>query len=102
MEAAGQTLATPALTPRRRSRAARRRRLRVAVADHSILIALALAFLAPFAFMVLTGLMTNSQALSTNLWPQPFHPSNFSRVFDVAPIVRYGLNSFLYAGLATL
>ena len=102
MEAAGHTLAAPKLVPRRPPWSVRRRRLLVAVADHSILIALAIAFLAPFVFMVLTGFMTNQQALSTNLWPQPFRASNFSHVFDVAPILRYGLNSFLYAGLATL
>ena len=102
MEAAGHTLAAPELVPRRPPWSVRRKRLLIAVAEHSILIALAIAFLAPFAFMVLTGFMTNHQALSTNLWPQPFRASNFSHVFDVAPILRYGLNSFLYAGLATL
>jgi multiple sugar transport system permease protein len=102
MEAAGHTIAAPELAPRRPPWSVRRKRLLIAVADHSILIALAIAFLAPFVFMVLTGFMTNHQALSTNLWPQPFRASNFSHVFDVAPIVRYGLNSFLYAGLATL
>ncbi len=102
MEAAGHTLAPPKLVPRRPPWSVRRKRLLIAIADHSILIALAIAFLAPFVFMVLTGLMTNHQALSTNLWPQPFRASNFSHVFDVAPILRYGLNSFLYAGLATL
>src|SRR5919201_385397 len=102
MEAAGHTIAAPELAPRRPPWSVRRKRLLIAVADHSILIALAIAFLAPFVFMVLTGFMTNNQALSTNLWPQPFRASNFSHVFDVAPILRYGLNSFLYAGLATL
>jgi len=102
VEAAGHTLAAPELVPRRPPWSVRRKRLLIAVAEHSILIALAIAFLAPFAFMVLTGFMTNHQALSTNLWPQPFRASNFSHVFDVAPILRYGLNSFLYAGLATL
>jgi ABC-type sugar transport system permease subunit len=32
----------------------------------------------------------------------PTVPSNFSDVFDRAPLVRYAVNSFLYAGLATL
>jgi multiple sugar transport system permease protein len=102
VEAAGQTIAAPKLVRRRPPWSVRRKRLLIAVADHSILIALAIAFLAPFAFITLTAFMTNHQALSTNLWPQPFRASNFSHVFDVAPILRYGLNSFLYAGLATL
>ena len=53
-------------------RAVRRKRLLIAIADHSVLIALAIAFLAPFVFIVLTALMTNQQALTPKLWPQPF------------------------------
>ena len=41
-----------ALVRRRPPRAVRRKRLLIAVADHSLLIALAIAFLAPFVFMV--------------------------------------------------
>ena len=78
MEAAPQTLPPPVLERRRPPRAVRRRRLLVAIADHSILIALSIMFLAPFVFITLTALMTDDQALSSNFWPQPFHPSNFS------------------------
>jgi multiple sugar transport system permease protein len=102
VEAAGHTIAAPKVVRRRPPWSVRRKRILIAVADHSILIALAIAFLAPFVFIGLTAFMTNHQALSTNLWPQPFRASNFTHVFDVAPILRYGLNSFLYAGLATL
>ena len=47
-----------------RRRAVRRRRFLLAVANHSLLIALAIAFLAPFVFIALTALMTTNQALS--------------------------------------
>ncbi len=80
----------------------RRRRFLIAVADHSLLIAGAIIFLAPFVFMILTSLMTNEQALSSNLWPHPFQWSNFTEVFHKAPMWRYALNTMLYAGLATL
>jgi multiple sugar transport system permease protein len=80
----------------------RRRRFLVAVADHSLLIAAALMFLAPFVFITLTALMTNDQALSPRLWPHPFQWSNFVEVFHKAPIWRYGLNTMFYAGLATI
>jgi multiple sugar transport system permease protein len=80
----------------------RRRRFLVAVADHSLLIAAALMFLAPFAFITLTALMTNDQALSPRLWPEPFRWANFVDVFRTAPIWRYALNTFFYAGLATI
>jgi multiple sugar transport system permease protein len=88
---------TRAIRPRRS-----RRELLFQLAEHSLLIALAIVFLAPFAFILLTSLMTNHQALSTNLWPTPFEPGNFIKVFEEAPIARYALNSFIYASLATL
>jgi multiple sugar transport system permease protein len=94
--------AAPVLARRRPPRAVRRRRLLAAVAEHSILIALAIAFLAPFVFMVLTALMTDNQTLSSNLWPHPFRWRNFGDVFQRAPLWRYTANTMLYAGLSTL
>ena len=65
--------AAPATIVRRRPPAAvRRKRFLLAVARHSVLIAVAIAFLAPFVFIVLTSLMTTNQALSSHLWPHPF------------------------------
>ena len=64
--------------PPARPRPVRRRSLLLAVADHSVLIALAIVFLAPLVFIVLTSLMTDRQALSSNLWPHPFRWRNFS------------------------
>jgi multiple sugar transport system permease protein len=78
-----------------------RRRL-ITIADHSLLIAAAIAFLAPFVFMVMTALMTDAQSLSSDLWPKPFQWSNFTEVFSQAPFLRYTANSMLYAGLATI
>jgi len=89
--------------PRREvPRAVRRRRRLVTIADHSLLIAAAIAFVFPIVFMVLTALMTNDQALSTNLWPAPFRWGNFAEVFDKAPMLRYALNTLIYSGLATV
>jgi len=82
--------------------AVRRRRLLLAVANHSFLIAAAVLFLAPFIFIVLTALMTNKQALSTHLWPNPFRWANFKDVFVTVPFWRWTINTFLYSGLATL
>ena len=100
MSAIGHAEAVPV----RRSvpHAIRRRRLLVAIAEHSLLIAAAIAFVAPVAFVVLTSLMTNRQALSAELWPQPFRFENFLDVFRDAPLWRWALNSFMYAGLATV
>jgi multiple sugar transport system permease protein len=94
---------TAATLARRRPPAhVRRRRLLVAVANHSILIAAALAFIAPFVFIVLTSLMTTDQALSANLWPHPFRLQNFADVFSKAPLARWTFNTLVYSCLGTL
>jgi multiple sugar transport system permease protein len=87
---------------RKLPRTVRRRRFLVAVADHSILIVVAIAFLVPIVFITLTALMTDNQALTSELWPRPFHWSNFLEVFRQAPLWRWILNTLMYAGLATL
>jgi multiple sugar transport system permease protein len=80
----------------------RRKRFLIAVAEHSILIAAAIAFIAPVVFIGLTALMTNDQALSPDLWPKTFEWGNFADVFHKAPLLRWTLNTMIYAGLATL
>jgi multiple sugar transport system permease protein len=80
----------------------RRRRMLLSIANHSVAIALSIAFLLPFVFVIATALMTNQQALSPNVWPHPFVWSNFKTVFHAFPFVRYTLNTVTYAGLATL
>jgi multiple sugar transport system permease protein len=95
-------VAVAALGRRRPPRPVRRRRFLVALADHSLLIAAAALFVAPVIFVALTALMTNGQALSPRLWPEPFQWGNFVDVFDKSPLVRWMLNSFIYASLGTL
>jgi multiple sugar transport system permease protein len=101
VDARGVEVAAP-LVRRTVPRAVRRKRLLVAIADHSVLVVLAIMFIAPFVFMVLTALMTNAQALTPKLWPDPFHFSNITEVFNEAPMLRYAGNTFMYASLATL
>ena len=95
-------LAARSLTRRRPPNAVRRRRFLIAVADHCLLIAFAAAFLLPVVFIALTSLMTDDQALSSKLWPEPFQWSNYTEVFSSSPLWRWALNSFIYAGLATI
>jgi multiple sugar transport system permease protein len=103
MASAAQPIAAaPALIRRRPPASVRRRRLLIAVAEHSVLIALAIIFIAPFAFIALTAVMSDQQALSSHLWPHPFRWHNFVRVWSSAPLFRYYANTILYAGLATL
>ncbi|HYY34621.1 MAG TPA: carbohydrate ABC transporter permease [Gaiellaceae bacterium] len=96
------TVEAAAIVRRKPPADVRRRRFLFAVANHSLLIAAAIIFLAPFLFIVLTAFMTNAQALSPDLWPHPFRWHNFIDVFRKIPLWRYALNSLLYSGLATL
>jgi multiple sugar transport system permease protein len=95
-------VAAPAIVRRELPAAVRRRRLLIAVADHGLLIAAAVVFLAPFVFIGLTAVMTHNQALSSRIWPHPFRWSNFVDVFHQAPVWRWYLNTLWYSGLATL
>ena len=78
-----------------------RRRALTFVAEHAIAIAVAVMFLAPFAFIALTAVMTNTQALTPDLWPRSWRFDNFVEVFRTAPMLRYLANSLLYSVLAT-
>jgi multiple sugar transport system permease protein len=95
----------PAAAPLQRRKppwSVRRRRLLLGVANHSLLIVVAVLFIAPFLFIALTALMTRNQALTPQLWPHPFQWRNFIDVFHQAPLLRWALNTTMYAGLATL
>lgn len=91
------TAVTVTAQPRRRSR-----RLLGVVAEHAVLIALGAMFLVPLVFVVATALMSDQQALTGALFPHPVRWRNFADVFAQAPILRYLLNTVLYAGLATV
>jgi multiple sugar transport system permease protein len=101
MSATALDVPAVALPRREVPRAIRRKRFLVAVADHSLLIAAAIMFLAPLVFIVLTSLMTNDQALSSKIWPSPFE-WNFGKAFSEAPLWRYSLNTMIYATLSTV
>ena len=95
-------VAAPPFERRKLPRAVRRQRFLIAVAEHSLLIATAIAFVAPVVFIVLTSLMTTEQALSPDLWPRSFEWGNYADVFHRSPLLRWTVNTMIYAGLATL
>jgi multiple sugar transport system permease protein len=83
---------------------ARRRRdsLLIVIAEHSIAIGFAIAFLLPIVFLLLTSFMTSEQTLTSDLWPQSWHPGNYLEVFERTPLPRYLLNTVVYATTATV
>jgi multiple sugar transport system permease protein len=66
-----------------------------------IAVIMAIGFLAPIVFIVLTSLMSDQQALTKDLWPREWHFENFAEVFQKAPMLRYLSQSLLYSILAT-
>ncbi|GLY93169.1 carbohydrate ABC transporter permease [Actinoplanes sp. NBRC 103695] len=72
------------------------------IARHSIAIALTIMFLAPVVYLVLLSLMTSNQALTSDYWPNTWHPENYLRVFQVTELPRYLLNTVIYAVAATV
>ena len=72
------------------------------IAKHSIAIVLVIMFATPVIYLVLLSLMTSNQALTSDYWPNTWHPENYLRVFQVTPLPRYLLNTVVYAGLATV
>lgn len=91
-----------AVSSRQLPAAVRRRRFLTFAFDHTIALLLACFFLTPFAFVVLTSLMTRQQALSSSLWPHPFEWSNFAEVAKLFPVLHYTWNTVVYAVLSTV
>jgi len=79
-----------------------RRRFLLAVGRHAVLVALAVGFVAPFAFVVLTSLMTGRQAVTASFWPRPFRWENYTEVFHRLPLLRFTWNSIQIAAGATI
>ncbi|MEV4112579.1 carbohydrate ABC transporter permease [Nonomuraea sp. NPDC049695] len=94
-----RTVAAPA---RRDGVRARRRRLLVWIATHALAIALALMFVAPVVFIALTALMTDQQALTSDLWPRSWNWENFAVVFEKSMLLRWAANTLMYAVLGTV
>jgi multiple sugar transport system permease protein len=83
-------------------RKAKRQRRLEWIAVHSIAITVALIFILPFVFLFLTSVMTDSQALTTNFWPQHWVWSNYRTVFNVPGFGTWWKNTIEYAVLGTV
>lgn len=86
---------------RRRSPQARFRSALAWIGLHAVAIAMAIGFIAPIVFVVLTALMSDQQALTKDLWPRELHWENFAAVFQKAPMLGYFGQSLFYSLTAT-
>ncbi|MBT2482562.1 carbohydrate ABC transporter permease [Streptomyces sp. ISL-94] len=69
---------------------------------HSLGVAAALFFVLPFAFLLLTSLMGDRQALTRDLWPDTWEWDNYVQVWNTPGFLTWWRNTLLYAGLGTL
>ncbi|MFC6595507.1 carbohydrate ABC transporter permease [Kitasatospora paranensis] len=84
------------------ARTARRRALLNWVAVHALAIAAALFFLLPFVFVLLTSVMSDQQALTSDLWPGSWHWGNYVKVWQTPGFLTWWRNTLLYAGAGTV
>ncbi|OKJ06780.1 carbohydrate ABC transporter permease [Kitasatospora sp. CB01950] len=83
------------------ARTARRRAALHWVAVHALAIAAALFFVLPFVFVFLTSVMTDHQALTSDLWPTHWQWSNFAKVWNTPGFLTWWRNTLLYAAGGT-
>lgn len=69
-----------------------------------VLVVLAFLTAFPFYWMLVGSFMTPVELFSPvpKLWPARFDPSAYFRVFDLVPLARYFLNSFVVAGVTMI
>jgi multiple sugar transport system permease protein len=89
----------PAATVQRRAKS--KRQVLQWIAVHSLALAMGLMFTVPLLFVFLTAVMSDQQALTSNMWPTEWHFENFALVFEKAPMLTYLGNSLMYSVLAT-
>lgn len=72
------------------------------IAEHSALTVLAVLFIVPIIFVILTSFMSGDQTLTASLWPNPWDWQNYGRAFEAVPLALWFANSAVYAILATV
>jgi len=82
--------------------AVRRRRLFETIRSHTVLILVSALFFVPLIFVMLTSVMSDQQANTSHLWPQPFLFGNYGDVFSAVPFLRYTFNTMTVAFLSTV
>ncbi len=71
------------------------------IAEHAVAVALSIMFLGPLIFIGLTAVMSDHQALTSQLWPTSWNWGNFAEIFEKAPLLTWIRNTLMYSLLAT-
>ncbi len=72
------------------------------IGEHTVLAVLAVIFIAPVVFVLLTSFMSGNQTLTGSLWPDPWDWSNYTKAFSQVPLGVWFGNSAMYAVLSTV
>jgi multiple sugar transport system permease protein len=67
-----------------------------------VLAALAVLFMFPFAWLILTSLKVPANVFDPAFFPDPWYPQNYADVFDAAPVARWLWNSFFVAAMGVI
>src|SRR4051794_19329522 len=71
------------------------------LAVHALAVTIALFFVLPFVFVLLTAGVTDQQTLTRDLWPQTWQWRNFIDVWHTAGFATWWRNTIVYAALGT-
>src|SRR3954469_6332102 len=71
------------------------------LAVHALAVTIALFFVLPFVFVLLTAVMTDQQTLTRDLWPQTWEWHNFLDVWHTAGFPTWWRNTIVYATAGT-
>ncbi|MFL6132675.1 MAG: carbohydrate ABC transporter permease, partial [Nocardioidaceae bacterium] len=71
------------------------------LAVHALAVTIALFFVLPFVFVLLTAVMTDQQTLTRDLWPQTWEWHNFIDVWHTAGFTTWWRNTIVYATAGT-
>jgi len=78
-----------------------RQRFLVWVATHCLAITLVLLFTLPFVFVFLASVMSDGEALTSQLWPTTWHWENYLQVVQTPGFLTWWQNSLIYATAGT-
>ncbi|MFI6995979.1 carbohydrate ABC transporter permease [Nocardia sp. NPDC050175] len=95
------TRPVPVTVPTVAAKGARRKNVLNWVAVHALAIAAALLFLMPFVFLFFTSVMSDRQALTSDLWPTEWHWGNYVKVWDTPGFLTWWRNTLVYAVAGT-
>ena len=96
------TAVRPLVAPQAAVRPGRRRMSLGEIGLYVAMVVVAVLFMLPFVWLVLTSLKTRADVFAPAWLPDPWRPQNYVDVFTSKPMLRWLGNSLLVSGLAVV